>query len=454
MKKLLFVAVALAGLGLFAAEDYLGVEITSIRQRYPWNGKVDIDFTVASTNPDKPVILTFTAVDNSQNPAVPLKTQSFDGTTTNVFAVMPGTHRTTWDTDLDVPQSVIDNVRFKIAASTDFPSTDDRKYMIVDLRKGLSASATDKYPVTYLPEMPLGLAIGDDKVKTDYLVLRRIPATTSDEWKALSGGKDYFMMGTPLDEPLRKDIGDAIEPIKVKLTKAFYIGIYEFTQRQYELVTGERPSYYRNDLYYAARPVENILANSQVGSATSDTTIFMGMLRSRTGLDFQLPTECEWEYACRAGTTTVWNNGNGFSSDGWGDENLVVLGRFAYNDGNQKNDDPQCEPKYSTALVGSYLPNAWGLYDMHGNVAEMCRDWQWTSKEDLALHWDGYDAETDTWVDPGGYKYDRRDWQTRRGGSFSDRASLNRSSARSAYIGYGDGANKYTGFRIACYVED
>lgn len=436
------------------AEDYLGVEITRIRQRYPWNGKVDIDFTVASTNPSKPVILTFSAVDNTVSPATNLVAQSFDGASANTFAVMPGSHRTTWDTDIDVPQSVIDRVSFKISATTDFPETDNRKYMIVDLRKGTAASEDDKYPVSYLPAMPLGLAIGDDKTKTDYLVLRRIPATTSDEWKALSGGNDYFVMGPTADDTLSAHKDD--QTYKVRISKTFYLGIYECTQRQFELVKGTRPSTFSNEAVYATRPVETLLANTDVGHRNSRETNgspFIKLLCARTGLYFSLPTEAEWEYAARAGTTTVWNNGNSFTGNGWGDDNLKMLGRYLYNGGSESYDGTEGADK-GTAIVGSYQPNAWGLYDMHGNVSEMCRDY-W--KEPIAAHWvaDMYDAATGIWTDPGFFNYDNVDHQVRRGGDFGAIAKSNTLTERVAYLGYDAGMKKaYTGFRIACYVED
>ncbi|MGN0832092.1 MAG: formylglycine-generating enzyme family protein [Kiritimatiellia bacterium] len=456
MNRLVCALVVMAAGGAAFADDYLGVEITGIRQRYPWNGKVDIDFTVASTNPDRPVILTFSAVDGTVTPATNLVAQSFDGASTNTFAVMPGSHRTTWDTDADVPKSVIDRVSFRISATTDYPETDDRKYMVVDLRKGVSASAEDTYPVAYLPAMPLGLAIGDDRTKTDYLVLRRIPATTSDEWLQLSGGNDYFMMGPTADDTLSGNKDNAT--YKVRISKAFYLGIYECTQRQFELVKGIRPSFFSNEVAYATRPVENLKANIDVGhrnSRETDGTPFVKLLCTRTGLYFSLPTEAEWEYAARAGTTTVWNNGGSFTDNGYGDENMKILGRYAYNGGNQADSGTGLEDaSKGTAAVGSYLPNAWGLYDMHGNVCEMCRDY-W--KSSITEHWaaEAYDEETGIWTDPGFLNYDNVDHQVRRGGNYNSPAKDNLTTERAAYLGYGDDARRpWTGFRIACYPED
>ena len=88
----------------------------------------------------------------------------------------------------------------------------------------------------------------------------------------------------------------------------------------------------------------------------------MGVLRAKAGMVFDLPTEAQWEYACRAGTTTAVNTGKNLTN-GSSDPAMDEVATYSHNMGGN----------YST--VGSYLPNAWGLYDMHGNVAEWCLDW-------------------------------------------------------------------------------
>ena len=98
-------------------------------------------------------------------------------------------------------------------------------------------------------------------------------------------------------------------------------------------------------------------------SSTVDATSFLGKLREKSGKDFDLPTEAMWEYACRAGTTSAYNNGGDTEAD------LKTLGRY-----NGNNNDGR--GGYSgVTVVGSYAPNSWGLYDMHGNVWEWCLDW-------------------------------------------------------------------------------
>ena len=209
------------------------------------------------------------------------------------------------------------------------------KYLVVDLSAGADAEA---YPVTYLDEPPNG-GFNTDEYKTTKLVLRRIEAGT-------------FTMG-------ESDCEDN-PPHQVTLTKPYYVGLFEVTQKQYELVTGSKPSSNSGD----KRPVEwvswdTIRGNSgwPASSAVSADS-FMGRIRARTGLgDFDLPTEAQWEYACRAGTTTTYSYGN--SAD-W---NYMWYGS---NSSSQTHD------------VGTTKPNPWGLYDMHGNVWEWCLDWYGT----------------------------------------------------------------------------
>ena len=108
-----------------------------------------------------------------------------------------------------------------------------------------------------------------------------------------------------------------------------------------------------------------------------DDDSFMGIMRRKTSLKFDLPTEAQWEYACRAGTTNIWNNGeagkfydiydNGWDNGGKNDA-LGSLGRYRHN----RNDGHDAYTEHTK--VGQYLPNAWNIYDMHGNVCEWCLD--------------------------------------------------------------------------------
>ena len=212
----------------------------------------------------------------------------------------------------------------------------DMRYCVILLSPGPNASS---YPVAYMAAPPMG-GFNTDDYKTTKLVLKLIEP-------------GVFKMGGSYD---------------VTLTKPFYCGLFEVTQKQYELVMGSNPSSSTGDM----RPVENVTWEMIRGDSSTynwpnvtevDPASFVGRLQARTGLNFDLPTEAQWEYACRAGTTSTYNNGGSTASD------LKKLGRYSGNASDGKGG-------YSKGhtVVGSYEANGWGLYDMHGNVYEWCLD--------------------------------------------------------------------------------
>lgn len=244
----------------------------------------------------------------------------------------------------------------------------DGDYMVIDLSGGPSASS---YPVGYLSAVPSGG--WTDAYKTTKLVLRRISAGT-------------FTMGSPTNE-----LGRGSNEIQhqVTLTQDFYIGVFEVTQKQWERVMGNKPSYFTNASCYASRPVEQVSYHQIRENADSNTAIspnwpqssaagagsFIGKLRAKTGLmTLDLPTESQWEYAGRAGTTTALNSGKNLTN-AVSCSNMSEVGRYEYNHPGGYSFSPSVNTDGGSAKVGSYLPNAWGLYDMHGNVHEMCLDW-------------------------------------------------------------------------------
>ena len=246
-------------------------------------------------------------------------------------------------------------------------------------------------------------------------------------------------MGSPSDEWTRN--GD--ETLHgVVLTKPFYIGVFECTQKQYELVMGGNPSSRKG----MQRPVELVSYNQIRGAVNGagwpthnqvDADSFMGRLRSKANMLFDLPTEAQWEYACRAGTSTSLNSGKNYD---WG-ENCNEVARWARNSKNSGSDYKyDGKSGYTqTAIVGCYRENAWGLYDMHGNVEELCRD----------FYNGGLSAKGV--VDPSGANssrdYSSNSCRVCRGGNFDSNSSL-----RSAWRGHVEPSATYgsVGFRVYC----
>jgi len=221
-----------------------------------------------------------------------------------------------------------------------------------------------------------------------------------------------FIMGSPAGEALRDD--DEGPQRRVTITKPFYMGIYEVTQAQYEAVTGKNPSYFKG----AKNPVERV--------SWHDAVEFCKALSGKTGQTVRLPTEAEWEYACRAGTTKPFNTGRTISTD-----QANYDGNFTYGNGRKG------VYRKKTVPVGIFGPNAWGLYDMHGNVWEWCSDW----------YADSYaNAETD---DPQGPASGAS--RVLRGGSWGIAPRYCRSANRSRNS---PGAwGNYFGFRVAVDLE-
>jgi len=195
-----------------------------------------------------------------------------------------------------------------------------------------------------------------------------------------------FMMGSPQSEKDR--LNDETQH-EVTLTNSFYMGKYEVTQEQWEAVMGNGFLWFGgNPSYFKGRtlPVTDV--------SWEDCQEFIRKLNARSKGGFRLPTEAEWEYACRAGTTTAYSFGNS-----------ITKNNANYNDSTFQK----------PAEVGSYKPNAFGLYDMHGNVWEWCEDW----KADYPLR---------ALTDPMGPTTGKS--RVVRGGSFYNVASKARSSNR------------------------
>ncbi len=403
------VAVLCAGTAL-AADPAISV---SIRQRYPWNGLVDINFTITGEEGTR-YYTSFAADDVVGGTNIAMQTiRKADGSlAVAIEALLPGNYKWVWDAAADLPKNwkcdeltvsgtALDSfsysVKFNANGGTGTMANESftsgtaqaltanaftrtgytfqgwatsasgakvyndgqsvsnltetiggvvnlyavwkaRLYMVINLSSGSSSTS---YPISYLDAVPDGGWA--DIHKSTRLILRRCEAGT------------FKMQGSK----------------NVTLTKPFYIGVFEMTQKQYKQVTGENPSSSSSGAggqQGDTRPVYKVSYNMIRGSSNGakwpsssavDSSSFMGKLRSRTGIDFDLPTEAQWEYACRAGTTTAYYWGNSMN------------GSYAWCNANST-------PSKSPYSVGGKKANAWGLYDMSGNVMELCIDWSGT----------------------------------------------------------------------------
>ena len=280
-----------------------------------------------------------------------------------------GTHTITWKPRKAWPENVSAKDMKAVVSAWALDATPD--YMVVSL-----LVPNEIRYFTCAEAIPNG--VSDDLYKTELMVLRKIHASNV-----------CWRMGSP---PTEKYRSAAEEPHLVTLTKDYYIGVYEVTQRQYELVLryndsnapNLRPASFSLESDYATRPVDKVSYTMVRGTAAAGydwpanghdvlPSGFIGKLRALSGVSgFDLPTDAQWEFACRAGNGSTYYNGT--------DDELDSIGRYSSNGGQFNGADAATvTADRGTAKVGSYAPNAWGLYDMLGNVWEWCLDWHQTS---------------------------------------------------------------------------
>ncbi len=199
------------------------------------------------------------------------------------------------------------------------------------------------------------------------------PAASQEDAKAITNSigmklariaPGKFVMGSPADEVHRNSDETQHE---VAITRPFYLGVHEVTQGQYQKVMGVNPSFFAKNgggkqrvenKDTAVYPVERI--------SWLDAVEFCKKLSAKEGKIYRLPTEAEWEFACRAGTKSVFHLGNDFNS------NLANINGLSYSAYGKEEAGPFHR---STVTVGGYKGNDFGLFDMHGNVQEWCADW-------------------------------------------------------------------------------
>ncbi len=448
-----------------------------VRQQWPWNGKVRVEYIVSGATVPQDV-----SVSISQNGQTVDVSETHRGTflVGDLHGVVDGAHSFTIDAD-QLPASVRKDADVTVSlAVADSPANmRDALYMIVDLvnasnityvtRVDLLNGKYGTYETSYSAfgsgfNTPLSDPIiwtgvtNDVKYMTTHMVLRKIPV--ANQTITIGTDKATTWTGNGTRDKLRD----------VKLTSDYWIGVFEVTQAQYAkmgvaLVT----HYFTNAVYAATRPAENTKFDELRGTTTGaawekgvpiatarqvNNNVWFDVLRKRTGLErIDLPSAAQWEIACMAAnTTTPLYSGENYASGSFNsntkDANLDKLARYKWNGGwsdergnsAQVTPDTNCDTSRGTAKVGSYAPNAYGLYDMLGNVSEWVLDYLEPDPDAPGVQ-----------VNPmGGLKSDNGR-RVRRGGSWDDPVGAIVTRWAVA-ISYSNAKAPNYGFRV-CYTE-
>lgn len=383
MKKILVKVLAVSALLPSFAEDYLEnpivVTMTSVKQESRTQ-----DVVVNYKLENHPGIVRMDVLTNGVSiGSEHLSTLTGSYSMTEADVINPGSHTIRWRARKDWRGNLATNAVIRLSAYyTNQIYQIPGVYMKVDLDGGQDATS---YPVTYTFTGPSTNQYGQANNTADmdrYLWLRRVGST----------GPVTYTQGTTTYGSLIDNAGTAETVRSVTLSEGFFAGVFPVTHAQYVRVIDKNDNSQQSGGDYA--PVNYVSYADVRGAKIADGVnwpdtghekvgekSFLYALRERTGLDgFDLPTEAQWEFLCRAGTDSDFNDGSNLSPTNYYigstlvtniqyDEHLVQLGWFGAENklgtGNAK----------SAMSVGQKKANAWGIYDCHGNVAEFCLDW-------------------------------------------------------------------------------
>ena len=357
MNKIATAFVVSSSLGLAASAA--SIESVLVRQQWPWSPKVNVDYVLKdSSGGVHDVKVTF----RNGTQVITNLAESVSG---ERYGVGDGEHTLTWDPTYDgtdLGKKVLTDVTATISIQDDA-----KQYMVIDMDGGSDAAT---FPVEFLAAPPAG-GWNQDVYKRTKLVMRRIPAMTFRTGMTAAEKEHFPLSEYPTWAPhgLRK----------VTLTHDYYIGVFETTVLLCKKVNGGSPN------QYDKKPNRNInygyvrgnTANSASSWPNYEADSFLDKLNKKVaatlaaalpGYKIELPTWAQWECACRGGVDTCFNSGKSWAADGTEntDANLDSLGWYSGN-----------QPTELWQDVGQKEPNAFGLYDMHGNVMELVRDTMW-----------------------------------------------------------------------------
>ena len=414
------------------AANASSITIDSVTQRWPWNNKLDITYTVSGGQDVAAGVfakIVFTATIAGQ-------TYTIDGVHDIGANASNGTHTVTWTPPADIRAKATDCTMTATLSAADDPSGDD--YIVVEL------SGENKGRISYEGLLASQQASNDryntDDYKTTKLVLRKVPRW-ADRGALPNAAVLSSMAGYPTgysgDSQVTKN-----SPKKWPTARDYYIGVFPVTQTQYETIVGSNPSSNKTVIEgneVGHRPVEMVSWNTLRDStpirdsiAPSATGGFFARLDYATSRNFDLPTEVMFEIAQRAGSTAIYS---------WGDTpstNYVVTSETSGG---------------STVAVGSRLPNNWGLFDTTANVREWCLDacdrTSSAPNQDLNLRTDAF---TPNWVNGVNYRIFRG------GGSYASAVLASGDASQRCKASYRDAqtttfTNRSVGFRVALIVD-
>ena len=404
-----------------SADDW-APEVSNVRMEQAVNGTVRVDYTLRYA----PAAITLDILTNATGGAwASIGADNISRTWGDVnVLVQPGEHTLWWAAEKTWTDELPPRIHDVRAAVKAWPVSMPPDYMVVDLRPSSELGGAPRIRYFETAAQLPGGGVTNRKYKTDYLLMRKIPA------KGMT-----YRMGSPSGEVGKSKSEntdwDGVEALRhVTLTNDFYLGVYELTRKQGITYTGYgNPSSVAG---YEAYPVggDNGRGWISYGDMRGTTYLWpqdgrqvggaLSELRKRTGIDFDLPTEAQWEFACRAGTSTALYTGENLT----GETTSANLDPIAWYSGNASNQHE----------VGLLQPNAFGLYDMLGNVGEFCVD---------RINHNG--LTSGAFTEPVGIE--SGDNHAIRGGSYAKAANHARAAHRQDYVNSG---NRYgeCGFRL------
>ena len=390
LKNVILAGVLCGMLGVSAAT----VSRVLVRQQWPWNAKVHVDYRLLNDAGES--IEVTVAVTNGTREIV-LPSRALTGP--RMGALASGDYRLTIDpAKIDFAGADrLDDFKVTLSVKAAPADADLVLYRIYDL---IARTRTDVSKAALLNG-----EWGDVETSYDFAKAGSFNPSEVVVWTGVTNNPAYktnclVMRYVPAGSFVMLPTTNAVN---VELTKPYYIGVFEMTYAQCALISASRSKIaFSNVTYRAMRPMDSCTfdnirggngRNWPVNKTVTGTSTYIYKVREITGENtFDLPTEARWEYAARAGATTRWNNGSTSQAAGLGNPACNILGRTKYTGGwigdpsvgTSSYVEPtfDVDPEHGTAVVGSYLPNAWGLYDCHGNVGEWCVD-RWEATIDL-----------------------------------------------------------------------